>query len=104
MMKRIFLTKNPLSNLFKILIFLENLILYELISNAGFASLIFLFGMFICTATKNIPLNNKLAGFDFNNPSCNPEIEWKNYYNNWVKWNHIRTASCFLSMALLLVD
>jgi len=92
------------SSFLAFIIFLENLIIYKHISSEVLASAVFLIGMLICTATKNIPLNNKLAGFDFNNPSCNPEIEWKNYYNNWVKWNHIRTASCFLSMALLLVD
>ena len=91
------------SSFIAFILFLENLILYKLISNEGFASLIFLVGMFICTATKNVPLNNKLADFDFNESSCNPEIEWNYYYNNWVKWNHIRTASCFLSMVLLIV-
>ena len=85
------------------LIFLENLILYKLISNEGFASLIFLLGMFLCTATKNVPLNNKLADFDLNDSTSNPEIEWNDYYKNWIKWNHIRTASCFLSMVLLLI-
>ena len=81
---------------------LENLILNKLISVEGFASLIFIVGMFICTATKNVPLNNKLADFDFNDSKYNPEIEWNYYYKNWTKWNHIRTASCFLSTALLL--
>ena len=88
------------SSFIAFIIFLENFIIYKHISSEGLASAVFL----ICTATKNIPLNNKLAGFDFNNPSCNPEIECKNFYKNWVKWNHIRTASCFLSVALLLVD
>ena len=81
----------------------ENLILYKLMSYEGFASLIFLLGMFICTATKNVPLNNKLADFDFNDSSCNPEIEWNDYYTNWIKWNHVRTTSCFTSMVLLLI-
>ena len=85
------------------ILFLKNLIFYRLLSNEGFASLIFLAGMFLCTATKNVPLNNKLADFDFNESSCNPEIEWNYYYKNWVKWNHIRTASCFLSTVLLLI-
>ena len=89
------------SSFIAFILFLENLILYKLISNEGFASLIFLVGMFICTATKNVPLNNKLADFDFNDSTCNPEIEWNDYYKNWIKWNHIRTASCFLSMVLL---
>ena len=81
----------------------ENLILYKLMSYEGFASLIFLLGMFICTATKNVPLNNKLADFDFNDSNYNPEIEWNDYYTNWIKWNHVRTTSCFTSMVLLLI-
>jgi len=91
------------SSFIAFILFLENLILYKIISNEGFASLIFLVGMFICTATKNVPLNNKLADFDFNDSNRNPEIEWNDYYKNWIKWNHIRTASCFLSMVLLLI-
>ena len=91
------------SSFIAFILFLENLILYKLISNEGFASLIFLVGMFICTATKNVPLNNKLADFDFNDSNCNPETEWNYYYRNWIKWNHIRTTSCFLSMVLLLI-
>ena len=92
-----------LSSFIAFIMFLENLILNELTSNAGFASLIFLLGMFICTAMKNVPLNNKLANFDFNDSTCNPENEWNYYYKNWIKWNHIRTTSCFLSMVLLLI-
>jgi len=91
------------SSFIAFILFLENLVLYKLISNEGFASLIFLLGMFICTATKNVPLNNKLADFDLNDSTSNPEIEWNDYYKNWIKWNHIRTASCFLSMVLLLI-
>ena len=91
------------SSFIAFILFLENLILYKLISNEGFASLIFLLGMFLCTATKNVPLNNKLADFDFKDSTLNPTIEWNNYYRDWIKWNHIRTASCFLSMVLLLI-
>ena len=91
------------SSFIAFILFLENLVLYKLISNEGFASLIFLLGMFLCTATKNVPLNNKLADFDFKDSTFNPTIEWNNYYRDWIKWNHIRTASCFLSMVLLLI-
>ena len=92
------------SSFIALILFLENLILYKLISKQGFASLIFLGGMFLCTATKNVPLNNKLADFDFKDSTFNPTIEWNNYYRDWIKWNHIRTASCFLSMVLLLIN
>ena len=92
------------SSFIAFILFLENLILYKLMSNEGFASLIFLLGMFICTATKNVPLNNKLADFDFNDSNYNPEIEWNDYYKNWIKWNHVRTTSCFTSMVLLFIQ
>ena len=92
------------SSFIALILFLKNLILYKIISNEGFASLIFLVGMFLCTALKNVPLNNKLADFDFSDSSCNPEIEWNHYYKNWIKWNHIRTTSCFLSVVLLLIN
>ena len=91
------------SSFIAFIIFFENLILHKIISNEGFASLIFLVGMFFCTAVKNVPLNDKLADFDFNDPSRNPEIEWSYYYKNWIKWNHIRTVSCFLSLVLLVL-
>jgi uncharacterized membrane protein len=54
-------------------------------------------------AWKNVPLNKKLADFDFTDTSCRPGIEWNDYYKNWIKWNHIRTVSCFLSMVLLII-
>ena len=66
------------------IIFLENLILYKLISNEGLASIVFLIGMFLCTATKNVPLNNKLADFDFNKSFL--RLEWNHTILNW---NHI---------------
>lgn len=87
------------SSFIALVLFLESLFVYEILSFQGFASLVFLAGMFLCTAIKNIPLNDKLASF---NDSLSPEIEWNYYYKNWIMWNHVRTASCFLSMAILL--
>ena len=87
------------SSFIALVLFLESLFVYEILSFRGFASLVFLIGMFLCTAVKNVPLNDKLASF---NDSSSPEIEWNYYYKNWVMWNHVRTASCFLSMAILL--
>ena len=87
------------SSFIALVLFLESLFVYEILSFRGFASLVFLIGMFLCTAVKNVPLNDKLASF---NDSLSPEIEWNYYYKNWIMWNHVRTASCFLSMAILL--
>ena len=87
------------SSFIALALFLKSLFAYDLLSSRGFASLVFLAGMFLCTAIKNVPLNDKLASF---NDSLSPEIEWNYYYKNWIMWNHVRTASCFLSMAILL--
>jgi len=92
-----------LSSFIAVILFLKNLILLKIIHSQFLSSLIFLGGMFLCTATKNVPLNKKLANFNFNDTSCDPEIEWDYYYKNWIKWNHIRTVSCFVSAVLLVI-
>ena len=86
------------------LLFLENLIFYKVLSYKGSAGLIFIFGMFLCTAIKNVPLNNKLADFNVDDPSSDPKIAWKEYYVNWIRWNHLRTFSCFLSIIFLFFE
>ena len=78
--------------LYRLFFFLENLFVCEILSFRGFASLVFLAGMFLCTAVKNVPLNDKLASF---NDSLSPEVEWNYYYKNWVMWNHVRTPLVF---------
>ena len=88
------------SSFIALALFIDNFISKTLISDQGFASLIFLVGMFLCTALKNVPLNRKLA--DFNDLSDNPEMEWRHYYKHWVRWNHVRTVSSFISMTLLV--
>ena len=90
------------SSFIALVLFIDNLISKTLISDQGFASLIFLVGMFLCTALKNVPLNRKLN--DFNDSKNDPEEEWMYYYKHWLKWNHVRTASCFISMLLLVLS
>mgnify|MGYP001372651566 FL=1 len=87
------------SSFIALALFLRSIFAHEVLSSRGFASLVFLIGMFLCTAIKNVPLNDKLASF---NNSLSTENEWNYYYKNWTMWNHVRTASCFLSMAILL--
>ena len=89
------------SSFIALVLFIDNLISKTLISDQGFASLIFLVGMFLCTALKNVPLNRKLN--DFNDSKNDPETEWMYYYKHWLKWNHVRTASCFISTLLLVL-
>ena len=90
------------SSFIALVLFIDNLISKTLISDQGFASLIFVVGMFLCTALKNVPLNRKLN--DFNDSKNDPETEWMYYYKHWLKWNHVRTASCFISMLLLVLS
>ena len=90
------------SSFIALVLFIDNLISKTLISVQGFASLIFLVGMFLCTALKNVPLNRKLN--DFHDSKNDPEAEWMYYYKHWLKWNHVRTASCFISMLLLVLS
>ena len=87
------------SSFIALALFIKSIFAYEILSSRGFASLVFLIGMFLCTAIKNVPLNDKLASL---NDSLSPEIEWNYYYKNWTMWNHVRTVSCFLSMIILL--
>jgi uncharacterized membrane protein len=67
------------------------------------ACLIYLMGMFICTALFNIPLNNRLP--KANNGDIDKIQLWFHYYKYWTRWNHLRTASsivaCVLSIYLL---
>ena len=90
------------SSFIALVLFIDNLISKTLISDQGFASLIFVVGMFLCTALKNVPLNRKLN--DFHDSKNDPEAEWMYYYKHWLKWNHVRTASCFISMLLLVLS
>ena len=89
------------SSFIALALFIKSIFAYKILSSRGFASLVFLIGMFLCTAMKNVPLNDKLASF---NNSLSPEHEWNYYYKNWTMWNHVRTASCFLSMTILLLN
>ena len=89
------------SSFIALALFLKSIFAYEILSSRGFASIVFLIGMFLCTAIKNVPLNDKLASF---NDSLSPEIEWNYYYKNWTMWNNVRTASCFLSVTILLFN
>ena len=60
------------------------------------ASLVYLAGMFGCTALFNVPLNNRLAESD------NGEF-WRVYYTRWTRWNHLRAISCIAAMLLCIL-
>ena len=90
------------STIIALLLVISSLILNEPFSNNSFSGVIFLIGMFLCTAIKNVPLNKKLEELTDIDSVYESEVEWSNYYHNWTKWNHVRTASCLLSTALLI--
>ena len=92
------------STVIAFLLVTTSLFFNKLFSYEAFSGFIFIIGMFLCTITRNVPLNKKLENLSFGDIKYEPEIEWSNYYHNWTKWNHVRTATCFVSSALLLIS
>jgi len=62
------------------------------------ASSIYFVGCFMVTATKNVPMNKRLALCDTEEE--NPETYWLHYLKYWTAWNHIRTISSSLATML----
>ena len=62
------------------------------------AGLIYVLGMFLCTALFNVPLNNRLAAAG-NDDSAKANT-WKHYYIYWTRWNHLRTVCSLLTVAI----
>jgi len=62
------------------------------------AGMIYLVGMFACTALFNVPLNNRLAKTGDN---LQAKVEtWPHYFKYWTRWNHLRAGSALLSLVL----
>jgi uncharacterized membrane protein len=61
---------------------------------------LYLVGMLAVTAAANVPLNNALEATDAAGPDAEPM--WRRYMQRWLPWNHVRTASCTVSLVLLL--
>lgn len=65
------------------------------------AGTIYLVGMFICTMTLNIPLNNRLDAVD---PKSKEGAEvWEVYLEKWTLRNHIRTVASTLAAVLFVL-
>lgn len=60
--------------------------------------LIYVVGMFIVTATANVPLNNALAKVSGDGQEA--EQIWTRYLERWTRWNTMRT---FASLVTLMV-
>ena len=64
--------------------------------------LIYLGGMFLCTALFNVPLNNALAAV---NPASGEAARvWARYLKDWTFWNHVRTISSTAATALYIAS
>ena len=62
------------------------------------AGLIYVAGMFLCTAVFNVPLNNQLAkagGDDRTKAGM-----WARYYKIWTRWNHVRSVCSLVALVL----
>lgn len=61
---------------------------------------LYVIGMFLCTAVFNVPLNNALAAVD--PASVEGGSVWARYLTDWTMWNHVRTVSSTLACALFI--
>lgn len=61
---------------------------------------VYVLGMFACTAAFNVPLNDALDAVDPH--SSEAAAVWSRYLRDWTRWNHVRTVACTLSMVLFL--
>jgi uncharacterized membrane protein len=60
--------------------------------------LIYVVGMFLCTAMFNVPLNNRLANAGSDN---NAKSEtWTHYFKHWTRWNHLRSVCSLTALVL----
>ncbi len=64
-------------------------------------STVYVFGMFVVTITRNVPLNNRLEATPAEGPE-GPEM-WALYLKKWTVWNHVRTIACTGSSAMLIL-
>ncbi|MBN8987313.1 MAG: DUF1772 domain-containing protein [Rhizobiales bacterium] len=61
---------------------------------------LYMIGMFVCTAVFNVPLNDALATVD--PASAGAASLWARYLSDWTLWNHVRTVSSTLACALFI--
>ena len=60
--------------------------------------LIYVVGMFLCTALANVPLNNRLAAAG--DDVCTKAETWPHYFKHWTRWNHLRSVCSLATLAL----
>jgi len=64
------------------------------------AGAVYFFGMFVCTALFNVPLNNTLARVELE--SIDAHHVWSHYLKTWTNWNHIRAISSLITCVLCI--
>ena len=60
--------------------------------------LIYVAGMFLCTAVFNVPLNNRLA--DTAGDDDLKAATWAHYLEHWTRWNHLRSVCSLAALVL----
>ncbi len=62
---------------------------------------LYVVGMFVCTAARNVPLNNAL---DAAAPGSAAEAAiWRRYLRAWTAWNHVRAVASAAAAALFML-
>ncbi|MEM9462687.1 MAG: anthrone oxygenase family protein [Myxococcota bacterium] len=62
--------------------------------------LVYVLGMFVCTAVFNVPLNDALAAVE---PDGFGSAElWSAYLERWTLWNHVRTVASAVACGLFI--
>jgi uncharacterized membrane protein len=61
---------------------------------------LYVIGMFVCTAVIHVPMNDALAAVD---PASSEAASLcARYLTDWTLWNHVRTVSSTLAFALFI--
>ncbi len=67
------------------------------LAGAGF----YIVGTFLVTGLGNVPLNNRLAAIERNDPAAS-EI-WRHYLDRWTRLNTYRTLSATMAALMMLI-
>jgi len=61
------------------------------------AGALYVVGSFLVTGRCNVPMNDRLARMDALSPEA--AAYWPRYVQEWLRWNHVRTAASAASCA-----
>ena len=61
---------------------------------------VYVLGMFVCTAAFNVPLNDALDAVE--PASAAASRVWDDYLRRWTFWNHVRTLASTLALVLFV--